>query len=72
MFIHAPWQVIDTTNKRVSATLSRTTALRWGWTTTSSVLSAIVATQAVRLMDTPTAGLGPAALLRILTLLAQR
>ena len=30
-----------------------------GWTTTSSVLSAIVATQAGRLMDTPTAGLGP-------------
>ena len=30
-----------------------------GWTTTCSVLSAIVATQAVRLMDTPTAGLGP-------------
>ena len=30
-----------------------------GWSSTSSVLSAIVATQAVRLMDTPTAGLGP-------------
>ena len=44
--------------KRVSATLSRTAALRWGWTTTSSVLSAIVATQAAR-QDLATVGLGP-------------